>query len=215
MFVEWRMTAQPFTISPEATVPEAVELMHEHNVRKLPVMDGGRLVGVVSQSDIDRASPSMATSFSAGEVAYLLNKLKVRKVMTKNPTTITKGALLEEAAIMMRDQRIEMLPVMDGDRLVGVITESDILEAFIDLMGSRTPGSRLVIEADDQPGVLARLTGLFAEQEVNITNLAVYRLGTDRAWVVVGVNSLNTEALEKRFDAASGFTVKYTLRNRD
>lgn len=215
MFVEWRMTAQPFTISPEATVPQAVELMHTHGVRKLPVMDGGKLVGVVSESDIDRASPSMATSFSVGEVAYLLNKLKIRKVMTKNPTTIAKSAMLEEAAILMRDQRIEMLPVMDGEKLVGVITESDILEAFVELMGARTPGSRLVIEADDQPGVLAKLTSLFAEQEVNITNVAVYRMGTGRSWVVVGVNSLNTEALEQRFDDASGFTVKYTLRNKD
>ena len=95
MFVRWRMTAHPFTVSPSTTVPEAVEMMQTHNVRKLPVVSEGRLVGIISQSDIDRASPSMATSFSAGELVYLFSKLKVSKVMTRDPITIGPDALLE------------------------------------------------------------------------------------------------------------------------
>lgn len=212
MFVKWRMTAQPFTIGPDATVPQAIELMHQHNVRKLPVLSEGKLVGVVSQSDIDRASPSMATSFSAGEVAYLFGKLKVSKVMTRNPETIGVDALLEEAAILMRDKKIEMLPVMDGQRLVGVITESDLLDAFIELQGARENGTRLVIEADDQPGVMAKLSSITGKQETNITNIAVYRSGMERSLVVLGLNTLNTEALEKQLEA-EGFSIKYRLRN--
>ncbi len=212
MFVKWRMTANPFTIGPDATVPEAVELMQKHKVRKLPVLSEGKLVGVVSQSDIDRASPSMATSFSAGEVAYLFGKLKIAKVMTRNPVTISPEALLEEAAILMRDRRIEMLPVMEGDRLVGVITESDLLDAFIELNGARENGTRLVIEADDQPGVLARLTTIAREHETNITHVAVYRGNLDRSLVVLGLNTLNTEELERRI-TEEGFTLKYRLSN--
>lgn len=212
MFVKWRMTAQPFTIGPDATVPQAIELMRQHNVRKLPVLSEGKLVGVVSQSDIDRASPSMATSFSAGEVAYLFGKLKVSKVMTRNPETIGVDALLEEAAILMRDKKIEMLPVMDGQRLVGVITESDLLDAFIELQGARENGTRLVIEADDQPGVMAKLSSITGKQETNITNIAVYRSGMERSLVVLGLNTLNTEALEKQLEA-EGFSIKYRLRN--
>ncbi len=212
MFVKWRMTANPFTIGPDASVPEAIEKMQTNGVRKLPVLSEGKLVGVVSQSDIDRASPSMATSFSAGEVAYLFSKLKVSKVMTRNPVTIGPDALLEEAAILMRDRKIELLPVLDGEKLVGVITESDILDAFVELNGAREDGTRLVIEADDQPGVMARLASITGEFQTNITHIAVYRSGLERSLVVLGINTLNTEELERRF-AESGFTLKYRLRN--
>lgn len=79
MFVRWRMTAHPFTVSPSTTVPEAVEMMQTHNVRKLPVVSEGRLVGIISQSDIDRASPSMATSFSAGNWCTCFRSSRFRK----------------------------------------------------------------------------------------------------------------------------------------
>lgn len=212
MFVKWRMTANPFTISPDATVPQAIEVMRKNKVRKLPVVRDGQLVGIISQSDIDRASPSVATSFSAGEVAYLFGKLKVSRVMTRNPFTIGPDALLEEAAIMMRDHKIEILPVLEGDRLVGVITESDLLESFIELNGARDRGTRLVVEADDQPGVMARLASITGEFGTNITHIAVYRGQLERSLVVLGINSLNTEDLERRI-ADEGFTLRYRLRN--
>ena len=212
MFVKWRMTAQPYTIGPDATVPEAVELMRTKQVRKLPVIHEGRLIGVISQSDIDRASPSVATSFSAGEVAYLIGRLKVARVMSRNPVTIDSEALLEQAAILMRAHKVEMLPVMTGNRLVGVITESDLLEAFIDLNGARDHGSRLVIDAEDSPGVLAKLTSITAEAATNITHVAVYRGQHDRSIVVLGINNFNTERLEEQLTAA-GFTIKRRLLN--
>ncbi|MGI5952560.1 MAG: CBS and ACT domain-containing protein [Brooklawnia sp.] len=212
MFVKWRMTASPYTISPDATVPQAIEMMQTKSVRKLPVISDGRLVGVVSQSDIDRASPSMATSFSSGEIAYLFSKLKVSKVMSRNPITIGPDAMLEEAAIVMRDSKIEMLPVMEGNKLVGVITESDLLDAFVELHGAREDCTRLVIEADDQPGVLARMASLTAEFDTNITHLAVYRSGMDRSLIVLGLNSANTEQLEAKL-AEEGFTLRYRLNN--
>lgn len=211
MFVKWRMTANPFTIRPDASVPEAIEVMRKNKVRKLPVMQGGKLVGVVSQSDIDRASPSLTTSFSAGEVAYLFTKLKISQVMTRNPITISPDALLEEAAILMRDRKIEMLPVLDGDRLVGVITESDLLDAFIELNGAREKGTRLLIEADDQPGVMARLASITGDFGTNITHIAVYRGQLERSLVLLGINSLNTDELERRIVEA-GFTLKYRMQ---
>lgn len=212
MFLRWRMTTNPFTVSPSTTVPEAVELMQTNNVRKLPVVSHGRLVGVVSQSDIDRASPSRATSFSAGELIYLISKLKVSQVMTADPITIGPDALLDEAAILMRDNKIEILPVVENGELIGVITESDLLEAFVELNGARTHGTRFIIEADDQPGVMRRLSTITSEVRANITHIAVYRSGMDRSLVVLGVNTLNTEELEKLISEA-GFTIKYQQRN--
>lgn len=211
MFVKWRMTANPFTIDSDVTVPDAIELMQTHNITKLPVLRDGKLCGVVSQSDINRALPSDATSLSFGEVAYLLSKLKIYKIMHKNPPTISADAMLEEAAIVMRDSKVEILPVMDEDKVVGVITESDVLDAFIDINGAREPGTRLVIEADDQPGVMSRLARVTGELETNITHIAVYRTGMESSFVLLGVNTVNTTDLEEAFTKA-GFQVRYVLR---
>ncbi|WP_297722794.1 CBS and ACT domain-containing protein [uncultured Mobiluncus sp.] len=205
------MTANPFTIDSGVTVPDAIELMQTHNITKLPVLRDGKLCGVVSQSDINRALPSDATSLSFGEVAYLLSKLKIYKIMQKNPPTISADAMLEEAAIVMRDSKVEILPVMDEDKVVGVITESDVLDAFIDINGAREPGTRLVIEADDQPGVMSRLARVTGELETNITHIAVYRTGMESSFVLLGVNTVNTTDLEEAFTKA-GFQVRYVLR---
>ncbi|NMW88320.1 CBS domain-containing protein [Mobiluncus curtisii] len=211
MFVKWRMTANPFTIDSGATVPDAIELMQTHGITKLPVLRDGKLCGVVSQLDLNRALPSDATSLSFGEVAYLLSKLKIYKIMRKNPPAIAPDAMLEEAAILMRDTKVEILPVLDEGKVVGVITESDVLDAFIDINGAREPGTRLVIEADDQPGVMSRLAGVTEELETNITHIAVYRTGMESSFVLLGVNTVNTADLEDAFTKA-GFQVRYVLR---
>lgn len=211
MFVKWRMTANPFTIDSGATVPDAIEMMQTHGITKLPVLRDGKLCGVVSQSDINRALPSDATSLSFGEVAYLLSKLKIYKIMKKNPPTISADAMLEEAAIVMRDSKVEILPVMDEGKVIGVITESDVLDAFIDINGAREPGTRLVIEADDQPGVMSRLARVTGELETNITHIAVYRTGMESSFVLLGVNTVNTTDLEEAFTKA-GFQVRYVIR---
>ncbi len=213
MFVKLRMTANPYTVGPDNTIPEAMALMERHRIRHLPVLDGGRVVGVLSQGDIDAAGPSRATTFSAGEVNYLLHKLKVGTVMTRDPVTIAPDALLEEAALAMRDNKIEMLPVVDAGELVGVITESAILDSFIDILGFRDHGTRLWIEATDAPGVLANLAGIMARHGANIIHLAVFRgEALDRATVVVGVNTRRTDDLEADLHA-NGFRVVHLIRN--
>jgi acetoin utilization protein AcuB len=212
MFVKLRMTAHPFTVAPETTLPKAIELMEAKRVRHLPVVSEGRVVGVLAPGDIAAAGPSRATTFSAGEINYLLSKLKVAKVMTRDPVTISPDALLEEAAVLMRDHKVEILPVVDGDELVGVITESAILDAFIEIMGFRDPGTRLTIDATDAPGVLSRLGSITAKHHANIQHLAVYRGEGDRSVVVVGLNTHNTDEIEEDL-AAEDFAVLYKLQN--
>ncbi|MCB0887055.1 MAG: CBS domain-containing protein, partial [Propionibacteriaceae bacterium] len=171
MFVAQRMTANPFTVTSGSSVPEAQEVMASHGVRHLPVVDDGAVVGVISKNDIRAALPSQATTLSAQEATYLVSKLRVGKVMSKPAVVISPEALLEEAAVLMRDNKIEILPVVEDGALVGVITESDLLDSFIDIMGFRDPGTRLTIEAKDQPGVLATLTGITANHHANIQHL--------------------------------------------
>ncbi len=196
MFVKQRMTTNPFTVTPDHSIPDALSVMTERGVRHLPVVEGRRVVGVISRNDIAAASPSKATTLSAQEATYLISKLKVGKVMSTPPVVISPDALLEEAAVILRDGKIEMLPVVEGDELIGVITESDILDSFIDLLGFRDHGTRLTIEAKDEPGGLSKLTGITAAHQANIQHLAVHRGNLDTSVVVVGLNTRNTEAIE-------------------
>ena len=213
MFVKRKMTANPFTISPDQTIPDAHEIMAKNGIRRLPVMKNGKPVGIVSKEDITQASPSKATSLSVGEITYLLAKTKISQIMTKNPITISSNALLEEAATLMRDHHISFLPVVDDDKLVGIITESDIFESFIELLGFREPGTRLTIEADDAPGIMSNLTSIIGNSGANISHVAVYRGGSGKSAVVIGINSLNTAEIEKSIEG-QGYKILYKLQNK-
>lgn len=212
MFVKLRMTANPFTVGPDNSIRDAIALMDERNIRGLPVVRDGDVVGVISRGDLDKASPSKATSLAAGEVNYLLAKLKVHQVMSRHPITISPDALLEEAAVLMRDNKIELLPVVDDGGLVGVLTESAILDAFIEMMGFRDKGTRLTIELDDAPGVLEKVGAITANHGANVLHLAVYRGQTSRAALVLGLNVLNTDEIEADLEGA-GYRVIYRLQN--
>ena len=212
VFVKNRMTANPWTVRADATIPEAIALMKDKHVRHLPVMDAGRVVGVISEGDIDSALPSKATSLSVNELTYLVNKLSIAKVMSRDPITISPEALLEQAAVVMREAKIEMLPVVEGGRLVGVITESDLIDAFIEIMGFRDHGTRLVISAPDVPGALAQLGAVTGKHGANIQHLAVYRGTDETSDVVLGVNTADTAELEADL-AAAGFVVRGRLEN--
>jgi len=213
MFVRNKMTTNPFTITPDSTIPDAHELMTKNNVKRLPVIKNGKLVGVVSREDIAQASPSKATSFSVGELTYLLARTKISQIMTKDVVTISPDALLEEAAIMMRNKEVGFLPVVENGKLVGIITESNIFDAFIELLGFRDAGTRLTIEADDMPGIMASISGIFAEFGANISHIAVYTGASGKSAVVVGTKSLNTEDIEKSIEA-KGFKIIYKLQNK-
>lgn len=212
MFVKTKMTTNPFTITPEQTIPEAQEIMIKNGVRRLPVMKNGKLVGIISKEDIERYSPSKATSLSMGEITYLLTKTKIKQIMTKDPITISSVALLEEAATLMRDNKVSFLPVVEDDRLVGIITESDIFDSFIELLGFREAGTRLTIEADDEPGIMSNLTSIIGKFGANITRVAVYRGENGKSAVVVGINSHNTTEIEKSIQE-HGFNILYKLQN--
>ena len=213
MFVKNKMTANPFTISTDQTIPDAHEMMAKYGVRRLPVMKKDKLVGIVSKDDILRASPSKATTFSMGEITYLLAKTKISQIMTKNPVVISSNALLEEAAKLMRDNHVSFLPVVDEGKLVGIITESDIFDSFIELLGFRELGTRLTIEAEDAPGIMSSLTSIIGKFGANITHVAVYRGVNGKSAVVIGINSLNTADIEKTIEG-QGFKILYKLQNK-
>lgn len=120
------MTPNPITIDPPVTLPQAQKLMRERKIRRLPVVDQGKLVGIVTLGDLRGAEPSDASTLSIFEAHYLLAKLTIEKIMTWEPVTIRPDATIQQAAKLMLEHKIGGLPVVDNDRLVGIITESDI-----------------------------------------------------------------------------------------
>jgi acetoin utilization protein AcuB len=212
MFVKTKMTTNPFTVSPDQTIPDAHELMVQHGVKRLPVIKNNKLVGVVSKEDIDKYSPSKATSLSMGEITYLLSKTKIKQIMSKNLITISPNSLLEEAAILMRDNKVSFLPVVENNKLVGIITESDIFDSFIELLGFREPGVRLTVEVDDEPGIMSNLTNIIGQFGANITRVAVYRGENGKSAIVVGINSFNTTEIEKSI-VDQGYRILYKIQN--
>ena len=128
---EW-MTHNPITINEDATLPDAHELMKEYSIRRLPVVDKhGKLVGIVSQTDVREAEPSDATTLSIYELNYLLAKLQIKKIMTRNVITLRPDSSIAEAAKIMLDHKIGGLPILDDEKIVGIITESDIFRMVV------------------------------------------------------------------------------------
>lgn len=175
MLVKDRMSRHPITITPDVSLHDALRLMREEKIRRLPVLDKkGKLVGIVSEKDLLYASPSPATTLSVYELNYLVSKIKVGDLMTKEVITIAEDCPLEEAARIMVDHQISGLPVMRGDVLVGIITESDLFKTFLELLGARIWGLRVTVKVQEGRGVLARLTQEIAQAGGHIVSLGTF-----------------------------------------
>ncbi len=173
MLVRERMTPNPITISPDTSVRDALHLMREKKIRRLPVIDErGQLAGIVSEKDLLYASPSPVTSLNVWEVHDLLYKLTVQKVMTTRVITVSENQPVEDAARIMEDAKVGGLPVMRGKTLVGIITESDLFKAFLQFLGGRRPGVRVTAMIPNAKGTLAKITNAISSAGGDIVGLA-------------------------------------------
>lgn len=136
MYVRDKMTRHVITITPDQSLRMARERMHKHGIRRLPVVNNGQLIGMVTDRDVRRAWASPATALSTHELLYLLDRLTVQEVMTAKVLTVTPDMSLVEAARLLHDHKIGGLPVVDGRLVVGIITEMDLLEAFIEFFAT-------------------------------------------------------------------------------
>jgi acetoin utilization protein AcuB len=203
MLVGERMTKRPITTAPDTPIDDALKLMRESKVRRLPVVDKkGKLVGIVAEKDLLYVSPSPATSLSIYELHYLISKIKVQDVMTKDVITVTEYTPLEEAARIMADNKIGSLPVMRDDRLVGIVTETDLFCIFLELLGAREKGTRLTMLVPEQKGMLANLTHDIAEMGGNIVSLGTF-LGEDptNRLITVKVSGIGRDKLVSAMEA--------------
>ena len=179
MLVRERMSRNPNTISADAPMEEALKRMRENSFRHLPVVDkSGKLVGIVSETDLLYASPTSAASLSIYEMQYLLSRLTVGQVMTKDVITVTEDTPVEDAASIMTDHKIGGLPVLRDGEIIGIITETDLFKLFLELLGARKRGVRLTLLVPDVKGTLSKITAAIAQQGGNIVSLGTF-LGED------------------------------------
>lgn len=203
MLVGERMTKRPITTAPDTPIEEALKVMRESKVRRLPVVDKkGKLVGIVAEKDLLYVSPSPATSLSIHELHYLISRIKVQDVMTRDVITGTEHTPLEEAARVMADNKIGSLPVMRDDKLVGIITETDVFKIFLELLGAREKGIRLTMLVPEQKGVLATITREIAEMGGNIISLGTF-VGEDptNRLITVKVSEMGEDELVMAMEA--------------
>jgi acetoin utilization protein AcuB len=168
------MTTDVITVTPDTKISQASVVMEKYDVHRLPVMEGEKLVGLITEGTIQEASPSKATSLSVYEMNYLLNKTTVKDVMIKNVLTTTPDAVLEDGIYLMRTNNIGVLPVIDNDKLVGIITDKDIFDAFLKISGYGEDGARItILVKKNETGDLAFITKQLADKGIDITTLIV------------------------------------------
>lgn len=173
MSVKDYMTKNVVTITPDTRVAKAADLLREEDLRRLPVVENGHLVGLVTAGTMADATPSKATSLSIYEMNYLLNKTKIKDIMIKKVITVEPNASLEDAIYLMLTHKVGVLPVLDGEELVGIITDRDVYKAFLHISGYGLEGIRVVINTDNAVGILARVASTISEENLNIRRIVV------------------------------------------
>ena len=174
MFVGERMSHPVISVSPETPIHDALVMFKKEHIRRAPVINDGKLVGIVSESDLLNASPSTVTSLSVWEINYLISKVTVKQVMSKKVKTIDENTPIEEAARIMADSKIGGIPVTRSGKVVGIITETDLFKIFLELMGARTRGIRITAVVNDQAGQLAKVTKAIADAGGNFISFGQF-----------------------------------------
>jgi acetoin utilization protein AcuB len=207
MLVRDVMQSKLITIDPETTLPQAMRLAAERRVRHLPVVQDGDLIGIVSDRDLKQAMASPATSLEAHELNYLLNRLTVGEIMTRAVITIGPTAPFEEAARLMVQEKISALPVTAAGQLIGIVTETDLLELLVRAMGAGTPSSRLDVLLDDRPSDLGHIVSTIERTGASIASIMTLTNRAGARDVVVRIETIDpapaVAALESR-----GFAVR-------
>jgi acetoin utilization protein AcuB len=207
MFVRDWMTKNPKTVPSKTPVMEAMQLLREGGYRRLPVVDNGKLVGIATDKDLKEATPSKATTLSVYELNYLLSKLSIKDVMKMPVYSVSENDPVETAALLMEEKKVSGLTVVeanDQDKVVGILTITDILRAFINALGLREGGTRLTIRVPDAPGTLAKVTAVASPS--NISAIVVGGHAGDSRDIVLRVTGEGSSTFAERL-RASGIDV--------
>ena len=205
------MTKNPITVDSETLVLDAQRIMKENNIRRLPIVDKGKLVGIITQHDLLEAAPSPATSLSIHELNYLLSKMKVKEIMKKNPVTLTPDTPFEEALRIGQEKKIGSFPVVDDGKLVGIATESDIIRFLTRALGLKEEGSRITIEGlGGKLGDLERIISIVNQHQTIILSMVSLPRPEKKDWMIVlRLKTSDPDPIVRDFKKA-GFNVTYS-----
>jgi acetoin utilization protein AcuB len=204
------MTKNPVTVESETLLLDAQKMMRDRKIRRLPVVDKGRLVGIITHHDLLQASPSPATSLSVHEMNYLLAKMKVKDVMKRNPVTVSPDTPFEEALRLGQEKKIGSFPVVEDGKLVGIATESDIVRVLTQALGLKDEGSRITIEGlGGKLGELQEVISVVDRNKTVILSMMSWPRPDKKDWMLVlRLRSKSTDPIVKDFKRA-GFNVTY------
>ncbi len=176
MIVKQRMVKDPFALSPEDTFKKAINIVQDKGVRHLPVVtEDGRVVGIVTDRDLSKASPSAATSLSVYELNYLLSSITIKDLMTQKPITIEGSQPIEEAARLVYEHNVGALPVTEDGKFIGLITKSDLLGTFVEILGLGVPSVRLELDLENRAGSLMETLKLIREHGGYIVSVITFK----------------------------------------
>jgi acetoin utilization protein AcuB len=188
MLVRDIMSSPAVAIGPNVTLEDAFRILCDEGIRHLPVVEEGRLVGVVSDRDLRLATSVLALS-------PLSPTSPVSKVMSREPMTADVSDPIEDVAFRMRERKIGCLPVMDDGRLIGIVTGMDLLDALLRMTGVDKPSGRLEVRLPDHPGELSRLTAFLSHRDLNVHSILSYPEGPDSTRAVLRIGSIEIRAL--------------------
>lgn len=199
MFVRDYMTTSPITIPEDTSLTEALKIMQKRKIHQLPVMsvNSGKLVGLVTERELLKASPSPATTLSVYEMNDLLSKMTVKNVLVKDPILVGSSYTIEEAALQMREHSIRCLLVVDDNELRGIITQTDVFEALIRTFGLHRAGVRLVLEMENKVGALADVLLVVKEHGLNVLAVACREMNDHKINVMLRFSAANVDNLTK------------------
>ncbi|MBN2515230.1 MAG: CBS domain-containing protein [Deltaproteobacteria bacterium] len=208
------MTRNLITVAPDTSILKVKNLLKEYNIDQVPVVEGKKLVGIITDKDIRDNSASPASTLSVHELNYLLSEMKAREIMTKKLYTVSPGTTIEEATKLINEKRVNSLPVVVHDELVGIITTCDLLNVLLDFMGMDTPSSRVELTLSGDMGDIAKIAGIINKQGLTIMSIVstTSREKGDTRIAVIRVNTDDITELSKAFEEAGyRLTMEYKV----
>lgn len=213
MKVKYYMSSDVKKISLDASVIEAYGMMNKNNIRRLPVMEGDKMVGIVTLSDLENVRTTKPARLSFFGTSYLLEKTMLRDVLPleREVITVEPEEYVEIAASLMRKHKIGALPVVEDGKVVGIITETDIFDALLQVMGVDNPGTRIDMKLVDRPGELAAIATIISDNGGNIANIVRIDIpGHEKAHLVLRIGSINCDNIIAKLEE-NGFEIESVI----
>jgi acetoin utilization protein AcuB len=194
MFVSDWMTKKVYTVTPDDNISTAIKLLKEKKIKHLPVVkNDSAIVGMLSDRDIKDYTPSKVTTFEIRELNYILFTTKVKEIMVKKVITASPTMAIEEAAMIMYDNNIGCLPVVENNKLTGIISDKDLFRVLVDITGVRHGGNRFYVVMKDKPGVTGEVLDIVKKHGFTLDSVLTTYEGVKKGYKRVVVRTIGKE----------------------